>query len=82
VVGVVPADGLIDVHRYLTITRHAQRVTVDVTFAGEPWDGRSSMALKCGPGEDFPAGEMPDARTARWRSGIAIPPCASHSSPH
>jgi orotate phosphoribosyltransferase len=57
---IVPADGLIDVHRYLTITLNGQRLTVDATFAGEPWDGRSSMALACGPGDDFPAGEQPD----------------------
>jgi orotate phosphoribosyltransferase len=57
---VVPADGLIDVHRYLTITLEGQRITVDATFAGEPWDGRSSMPLACGRGEDFPAGEAPD----------------------
>jgi hypothetical protein len=27
---------------------------------GEPWDGRSSMPLACGQGDDFPAGEVPD----------------------
>jgi hypothetical protein len=58
---VVPAVGLIDVHRYLTITLGGQRVTLDATFGGETWDGRSSTALACGPGEDFPAGEQPDA---------------------
>ena len=57
---VVPADGLIDVHRYLTITLDGQRITVDATFAGEPWDGRSSLPLACGEGEDFPAGDAPD----------------------
>lgn len=57
---VVPADGLIDVHRYLTITLDGQRITVDATFAGEPWDGRSSMPLVCSEGEDFPAGDAPD----------------------
>jgi hypothetical protein len=57
----VPADGLIDVHRYLTITLGGRRVTLDATFAGEAWDGRSSMALACGQGEDYPTGEQPDA---------------------
>jgi hypothetical protein len=57
----VPSDGLIDVHRYLTVTIGGRRVTVDATFAGEPWDGWSSIALACGPGEDFPAGGQPDA---------------------
>ena len=57
---VVPADGLIDVHRYLTIAMDGQRLTVDATFAGEPWDGRSSLPLACGQGEDFLAGENAD----------------------
>jgi orotate phosphoribosyltransferase len=60
VAAVVPADGLTDVHRYLTITLGSQRLAVDAMFAGEPWDGRSSMALACGRDEDFPAGEKPD----------------------
>jgi hypothetical protein len=57
---VVPADGLIDVHRYLTITLNGQQLTVDATFPGEPWDGTSCMPLACGEGDDFPAGENPD----------------------
>jgi orotate phosphoribosyltransferase len=62
---VVPADGLIDVHRYLTIALDGRRIAVDATFAGEPWDGLSSMPLASGPGEDFPAGKTPneDKRT-------------------
>jgi orotate phosphoribosyltransferase len=60
VASVVPVDGLADVHRYLTITLDGQRITVDATCAGEPWDGQSSMPLVCGQGEDFPAGEAPD----------------------
>ena len=60
VAGMVPAGGLIDVHRYLTITLNGQRITVDATFAGEPWDGGSSLPLACGQGDDFPAGEDPD----------------------
>lgn len=58
---IVPASGLIDVHRYLTITLDAQRVAVDATFPGPAWDGRSSLPLACGPGRDYPAGKDPDA---------------------
>jgi hypothetical protein len=56
----IPPEGLIDVHRYLTITIDGCRLTVDATFPGAPWDGSSSMPLSCGPGEDIPAGERPD----------------------
>ena len=58
---IVPASGLIDVHRYLTITLKGQRIEIDATFAGPAWDGRSSLPLACGPGRDYPAGEDPDA---------------------
>lgn len=62
----VPAQGgLTDVHRYLTITVANHRVVVDATFPGTPWDGRSSMALACGPGTDHPAGADPDAEKRR-----------------
>jgi orotate phosphoribosyltransferase len=57
----VPADGLVDVHRYLTITVEGQRITLDATFPGAPWDGQSSLPLACGPGRDYPAGQDPDA---------------------
>jgi hypothetical protein len=57
----VPEDGLVDVHRYLTIEIGDRRITVDATFPGEPWDGRSALPLACGPGDDFPAGPNPDA---------------------
>lgn len=56
----VPADGLVDVHRYLLITIEGKGLTIDVTFPGEPWDGRSSLPLACGPGDDIPAGDHPD----------------------
>ncbi len=56
----MPPDGLMDVHRYLIITIDGRRLTVDATFPGAPWDGRSPMPLSCGPGEDIPAGEQPD----------------------
>jgi hypothetical protein len=56
----VPADGLVDVHRYLEITLDGRRVAIDATFPGEAWDGHSSFPLACGPGEDIPAGNAPD----------------------
>ena len=61
VANVVPEDGLVDVHCYLTILIDGRRITVDATFPGPPWDGRSSLPLACGPGRDHPAGEDPDA---------------------
>ena len=62
----VPQDGLTDVHTYATavagggrITR-GRRVQLDITFPGDPWDGRSDMTLCCGEGiDDIDAG--PDA---------------------
>jgi adenylate cyclase class IV len=56
----IPPDGLIDVHRYLTIKLEGQRLAVDATFPGAPWDGHSPMPLACGPGEDIPADAHPD----------------------
>jgi hypothetical protein len=56
----VPQGGVVDVHRYLTAMVAGERITIDATFPGEPWDGRSPLPLACGPGEDFPAGLDPD----------------------
>jgi hypothetical protein len=61
IAGVVPEDGLTDVHRYLTIVSGDQRITLDATFPGPAWDGHSSLPLACGDGSDYPAGEDPDA---------------------
>jgi hypothetical protein len=61
VAATIPDDGLVDVHRYLTITLGGKRVEIDATFPGPAWDGRSSLALACGAGTDFPAGDEPDA---------------------
>jgi orotate phosphoribosyltransferase len=58
---VVPGAGLVDVHRYLTIKLGGERVVIDATFPGAPWDGHSSLPLACGPGSDHPAGDDPDA---------------------
>jgi riboflavin synthase alpha subunit len=61
VAAVVPEDGLVDVHRYLLIQVEGRQVTLDATFpAGERWDGKSSLPLACGPGDDVPAGDDPD----------------------
>jgi hypothetical protein len=56
----MPPEGLVDVHRYLTISVDGRRITIDATFPGEPWDGHSPMPLACGPGDDFRAGRWPD----------------------
>jgi hypothetical protein len=61
----VPDEGLIDVHRYLSIAVEGQRVSLDVTVPGEPvpgepWDERSALGPVCGPGRDFLAGADPD----------------------
>ncbi len=58
---VVPEDGLTDVHRYLTVRVAGRRITLDVTFPGPRWDGRSSLPLACVAGQDYPAGGDPDA---------------------
>jgi hypothetical protein len=56
----IPPDGLVDVHRYLTIKRDGQQIRVDATIPGKPWDGHSSMPLSCGPGTDIPSTGEPD----------------------
>jgi hypothetical protein len=58
---VVHEMGLVDVHRYLTIKLGGERVVIDATFPGAPWDGGSSLPLACGPGSDYVAGDNPDA---------------------
>ena len=58
---VVPEEGLVDVHRYLTITVDGERIAIDTTFGGLPWDGRSSLPLACGSGRDYPSDGNPDA---------------------
>lgn len=63
--GLVPEEGLVDVHRYLMATVDGRRIVIDATFSGEPWDGRTSLPLACGPGEDFPAGDDPDGEKRR-----------------
>jgi hypothetical protein len=35
------------------IKLEGQRLAIDATFPGAPWDGSSPMPLACGPGEDI-----------------------------
>jgi hypothetical protein len=60
----VPDEGLIDVHRYLSIVAEEKRIGLDVTVPGEPWDERSALGPVCGAGLDFPAGVDPDKELA------------------
>ncbi len=60
VAATIPAEGLLDVHRYLMVTLHGQRVRLDATAPGPPWNGRDDLGPACGEGEDLPAGEDPD----------------------
>jgi len=57
----VPAEGLLDVHRYVTLVLQGRRISLDTTVPGAPWDGCSPLAIACGPGRDFAAGADPDA---------------------
>lgn len=60
VAAVVPDGGLVDVHRYLTITIGGRRIEIDATFPGPAWDGASALPLACGTGIDHDAGDDPD----------------------
>jgi hypothetical protein len=61
VAATVPENGVVDVHRYLTVEIDGGRIAIDATFPGPRWDGRSPMPLACGPGVDIPAGPSPEA---------------------
>jgi len=41
----IPEEGLVDVHRYLTITVGGHRISLDATFPGVPWDGVAASVL-------------------------------------
>jgi hypothetical protein len=72
--GAVPEGGLTDVHRYLVITLAGREVRIDITFpAGPAWDGYRSMGLACGDGQDFPAGDDPDADKAGLEASYCDP---------
>lgn len=70
----VPAEGLWDVHRYLTLGIDG-RVVIDATFpeSSPRWDGRTSMPLCCGPGTDYLAGDDPDADKRVLESAFCDP---------
>jgi hypothetical protein len=57
----VPSEGLMDVHRFLTLEVDEERVSVDATVPGAPWDGHSPMEPVCGAGRDFAVRADPDA---------------------
>jgi hypothetical protein len=73
----LPAEGLTDVHRYVTIkplSRHIsglerERIPLDVTVAGPAWEGCTPLEAVCGPGRDFTAGVDPEAdlRALEWQ---------------
>ncbi|MDA8368637.1 MAG: hypothetical protein M0026_02060 [Nocardiopsaceae bacterium] len=61
VASAVPAEGVWDVHRYLTAEIEGARVAIDVTYPSAPkWDGASSMPVAAGAGSDHEAGPDPD----------------------
>jgi hypothetical protein len=55
----VPAEGLTDVHSYVTLLVNGRRVKVDATIPGPNWDGRSDMRLACADGLDVDGGDDP-----------------------
>ncbi len=61
----VPAEGLVDVHRYLVLALDGADVVVDATFPGPAWNGTDSMPLACGPGTDHPSTGDPADDKAR-----------------
>ncbi len=70
---VVPEAGLVDVHRYLTIKLGGERIVIDATFPGAPWDGHSSLPLACGPGNDHPAGDDPEEEKRKLEAQYCDP---------
>ena len=62
---VVPPEGLVDVHRYLTILVNGKRIVIDATFPGPTWDGLSDLPLSCGSGWDHLSDGDPDAEKRR-----------------
>ena len=58
----IPANGMVDVHRYLTAEVAGERIVIDATLPGaKPWDGESPLPLACGAGTDHLAGPDPDS---------------------
>lgn len=61
----VPERGVVDVHTYVTVRISDDRVAIDATVPGPPWDGRSSMSLACRDGLDIEGGNDPWSTKAR-----------------
>lgn len=73
VAAAVPAEGLVDVHRYLMIDMSDVAVAIDATFPGTPWDGRTSMRLACGAGDDYPCEGDPIAAKRALEAAFCTP---------
>jgi hypothetical protein len=71
--GVIPPEGLVDVHRYLTIELNGRRTIIDATFPGFPWDEVSDLPLACGPGTDYPSEGDADAEKRRLEARFCDP---------
>lgn len=69
----IPAEGLVDVHRYLTISLNGRRTIIDATFPGPAWDGSSDLPLACGPGADYPSTGDPDEEKRRLEAEFCDP---------
>ena len=69
----VPESGLVDVHTFATARIAQTNVRLDVTFPIPQWDGESSIALHCGPGQDHPAGLAPLDTKSRLVSEFCDP---------
>jgi hypothetical protein len=60
----IPAEGLVDVHTFMTATISGQATTIEVTFPVDRWDGRSSLPIWAASGGDVVAGPDPLASKA------------------
>lgn len=69
----IPAAGLVDVHRYLMIDLNGRRTIIDATFPGPAWDGSSDLPLACGPGTDYPSAGDPDVEKRRLEAKFCDP---------
>jgi hypothetical protein len=56
---IVPADGVIDVHSYLTFVVDDRRVKVDATVPTDRWNGNEDLPLACADGIDVDGGDDP-----------------------
>ena len=78
----VPVGGLVDVHRYLTITLGAKRVEIDATFPGPPGTAARRWRSRVARGLTSPLAMTRTRRSGRSRSSTAIRPSGSRSSSH